>query len=261
LDIQSYKHLSKAKQVLEPSFQELIKIKYLRSWELLWTADRSDFKLVMTPGDKIMQVVRPRLGAVTPVEDPETSSLVKALTDRGVRETDARRVVFDVDLRAQPVVDQIEWFDDQIRRGIPVKNPPGFLVACIRDNWRVPTEFETSRKRLLMSRYQGQANSDGSEKSEQTSTSLREMELRQQYWNWQDAQIEEAIAAQFPGGEYKKKLNQIAKEVRRKHPDLLEEHSSSWSAHAAAILRTQVGAALKLLTFEEFISAQQPRLF
>src|SRR4051794_26684426 len=31
LDIQCYKHLSKAKQVLEPSFQELIKINYLRN--------------------------------------------------------------------------------------------------------------------------------------------------------------------------------------------------------------------------------------
>jgi hypothetical protein len=32
-------------------------------------------------------------------------------------------------------------------------------------------------------------------------------------------------------------------------------------AHAAAILRTQVGCSLKLPTFEEFISAKQPKLF
>jgi Replication initiator protein A len=260
LDIQCYKHLSKARQVLEPSFQELIKISYLRSWELLWTADRSDFKLVMTPGEKIMQVVRPRLGSVMSIEDPETSSILKALTDRGIREADARRVLFDIDLKAQPVADQIEWFDDQIRRGVPVKNPPGFLVACLRDNWRIPADFETSRKRLLRNRLH-ESTTDTAEAQERIPGSVREMELRQQYWSWQDEQIEQAIATQFPGPEYKKKLNQIAKEVRRKHPDLLEENSTSWMAHVAAILRTQVGCALKLPTFEEFIGAKQPKLF
>jgi len=260
LDIQCYKHLSKAKQVLGPSFQELVKISYLRSWELLWTADRSDFKLVMTPGDKIMQVVRPRLGSVMAVEDPETSPLVKALTERGMREADARRVLLDIDLKAQPVADQIEWFDDQIRRGVPVKNPPGFLLTCIRENWRIPADFDTSRKKTLRSRLREQA-ADGLETRKEVDTGLREMEQRQQYWNWQDEQIDQAIAAQFPGPELKKKLNQIAKETRRKNPEMFEESSTSWLAHAKAVLRTQVGSALSLPTFEEFIGTKQPKLF
>ena len=195
-----------------------------------------------------------------PVEDSQMSVAVKALVERGVREIDARRTLFDIDLDSQPLADQIEWFDDQIRLGSPIKNPPGFLLTCLRENWLVSKNIgirkaASSWSRTAEMRPSGvPGRADGEKAAE-------DPELRRRYWDWQHCQIEEEISRRYPGAALRKKLRELTVDLQLKYPNMFEEGSESWLNHAETILRTQLGSAMDLPTFEQFAKTKQPKLF
>lgn len=251
LDIQRWPHLSKAKQILQPPLDELIRIRYFESWDLVHTVDGSDFKLIMTPGDAILRITRPRLAATAnPVHDPAMEELLRALTSRGVREADARRALLDVDLERQCVADQIDWFDEQARRmGAAMTNPPGFLLATIRENWAVPAGFETSRKRDLRAR----ASQDTAQQE------LRRLEAEEQYRLWTDQRASEAIAQRMTATEKTRRLKALRREILEKYPGVYAKAvsgagtSPALEEHAERLLREEVKLDLGLPTLEEFL--------
>jgi hypothetical protein len=55
LHIRAYPHLSKARSVLE-SLNELVEIGYLSSWELIRTARGTAFKLLLSPGKRLLSL-------------------------------------------------------------------------------------------------------------------------------------------------------------------------------------------------------------
>ena len=267
LDIQCWPHISKAKQILQPPLDELIRIRYFQSWDLVHTVDGSDFKLIMSPGEAILRVTRPRIGSANPVQDPAMEALVRALVSRGVREGDARRTLFDVDLERQPVLDQIEWFDDQARRmGPAMSNPPGFLLATIRENWAVPAGFETSRKKQLRARA-AQEREQQSAIAAPAQQELRRIEIEEQYRLWVDARIDEAIAQRFSAAERGRRLRGFRKEIMEKYPGVYDKAvegagtSPALEEHAGRLLREEVILDLALPSLEEFTRHPQGSLF
>ncbi len=266
LDIQCWQHISKAKQILQPPLDELIRIRYFQSWDLVHTVDGSDFKLLMTPGDAILRVTRPRLNAANPVLDPAMEEIVRALAARGVRETDARRVLLDVDLDKQSVLDQIEWFEDQARRmGASMTNPPGFLLAMIRENWPVPVAFETTRKKQLRARAMQEREQPAALASAQQE--LRRIETEEQYRRWVDARIDETIAGRFSAAERARRLKGFRKEILEKYPGVYTRAvegagtSPALEEHAERMLREEVKLDLRLPSMEEFAQRPQGNLF
>ena len=270
LDIQRWPHLSKARQILKPSLDELISIGYFLNWSLVHTSDEADFKLVMMPGDRILQLTRPRVGPVGPsngVSDPAMEALLRALMDRGVREQDARRALFDVDFERQPVMDQIEWFDSELQRmRSSMINPPGFLLTAIRENWPVPPDFETSRKRDLRRRLQEERESDPAALAE-AQRQLKQMELEEEYRISVEQQIDTAIRESYSEGERQKLLKTIYKNVFAKHPGLYANTREGFGKcpaldhHAQQELRNQVRSTLAVPSFEEFTRRSQRALF
>src|SRR5579872_4834646 len=155
LHVCAYPHLSKAQAVLEPSLQELTEIGYLSGWEFLRTSRGSDFKLLLSPGKRLLSL--PNFSAVV---NPEARAALEAklpawvplLVERGVTERKARQMVLDIP-DEQPVSDQIEYAEyliQQDRRGrLKISNTAGFLVWAIENNLSVPVEFDTSRKKRV----------------------------------------------------------------------------------------------------------------
>ena len=270
LDIQRWPHLSKARQILKPSLDELIAIGYFQSWDLVHTVDETDFKLVMVPGECILHLTRPRLTTVAPsngVSDPEMDKAVKALVERGIREQDARRTLFDIDLDKQHVLDQVEWFDTQLERmGGGMTNPPGFLLTIIRDNWSVPRNFETARKREIHNKLHRDRDNDSVAVAE-AQKQLRRMELEEEYQSWVDAQVEEAICSKYPDAAKQRALKAIRKEILSKHPGMYKNAGSAVGQslaldhHAEHELRVQVRSQLQLPSLEAFARQMQRALF
>ena len=270
LDIQRWPHLSKARQILKPSLDELITIGYFQSWDLVHTADESDLKLIMVAGERILQLTRPRVGTVGPsngVADPGMDQALRALLERGVREFDARRALFDIDLERQHVMDQIEWFDDQRERmGSSMTNPAGFLLAAIRDNWPVPANFETTRKRELCLKVQRDRELDPAALAE-AQRQLRRMECEEEYRAWIDLQIDQAIEQRYPAAARQKALKSIRNDILAKHPDLYGKarertgYCPTLDHHAEREFRCQVQSELTLMPFEDFVRQTQRPLF
>jgi hypothetical protein len=148
LDIVCHKHLSLIRRQLEPSLIELTEHGYLAAWAIHPTVDGREFKLVATHGDKFYR--DQKLRAATPIAgqiERATVPLLKELTDRGINEVQANRL-----LRAlpsdQPIQDQLEYGDYLIWKSrASIKNAPGFYIYLLRQNILPPEEFETSSRR------------------------------------------------------------------------------------------------------------------
>src|SRR5690242_4382678 len=118
LNIRAYPHLSKAASVLEPSMKELTEIGYLSHWELVRTSRGADFKLILSPGSRLLglpnfsSVVNPEARAALEARLP---AWVSEIVRRGVAERKARQMALDV-ADDQPVMDQIEYVEYLIQQ-------------------------------------------------------------------------------------------------------------------------------------------------
>jgi len=73
--------------------------------------------------------------------------LLKALTDRGINEVQANRLLRSLP-SDQPIADQLEYGDYLIWKSrATIKNAPGFYVYLLRQNVLPPEEFETSSRK------------------------------------------------------------------------------------------------------------------
>jgi len=266
LDIRCWPHLSKAKQILRPALDELIGIGYFQCWDLVRTADEKDFKLVMVPGERVLQLTRPRLASTAPL-DRQFDVIVRALVARGVHEGEARRVLFDVDMERQDVMDQIEWFDEHARKmGSSMINPPGFLLTAIREGWQVPAGFESSRKRRLRTEAEQEQSTDPAAVAE-AARELKRMELEEQYRVWVEQQVNEAIASNYTAQQVEKRTAQLKKEILTRHPGLYAvarqglQDCPALEEHAQRLFRQEVQRGMKLMSFASFAESAQASLF
>lgn len=259
LNIRAYPHLSKARSVLEPSLDELVKIEYLSSWELAHTAQGGDFKLALCPGKRLLSlptfsaVVNPEARAALEAELP---SWVGELIQRGVAERKARQLALDI-ADEQPVSDQIEYAEhliqqDRRARG-KIANPAGFLVWAIESNLSVPPDFETSSRRRLR---QAEEDAAGEQR-------LRMLQLRAEYDTETDRRISEHLDTAYPGERLEAALREHMKIIRREQPDWFARVPAATRREMAlARLRAAVRDALDLPPFEHWVARNpQTRLF
>ena len=161
-------------------------------------SSKKGFKLVLSPGRSILDVIATtqRRQLVSTANSNETLNARQAetrdaLVDRGVAEEKATAIcrIHDLDM----VRDQMEYIDYEIARdgGRRIKNPAGFMIAFIEDGKKIPSTFETTRKReerrLLLSE---QINS----RELQNTQELQRFDLRERYENWRRKEADSAIA-------------------------------------------------------------------
>jgi hypothetical protein len=228
LNIRAYPHLSKAKSVLEPSLKELTDIGYLSHWDLVRTARGADFKLILSPGSRLL-----RLPNFAPVSNPEARAALEArlpawvgeLVKRGVAERKARQLAMDI-ADEQPVADQIEYVDELIRqdrRGrSSISNPAGLLIWAIENNLAVPAEFETLRKRRLREAREANENS----------SRAAALQLENLYEEFCQEQLQQRLDAEYSGERLEGAIREKMKAVRREQPE--------WFSRAPEATRREV---------------------
>ena len=259
LNICAYPHLSKARSVLEPSLKELTDIGYLASWDLVRTSRGSDFKLTLSPGERLLSlpnfssVVNPEARAALEARLP---SWVGELVKRGVAERKARQMALDIDDQ-QLVSDQIEYADyliQQDRRGrARISNPAGFFIWAVENNLSVPADFETSRKRSLR------------ELREQSDSEQRfqMLQLENAYDDFCQKQIDKRLKSDYAADRLDAALREQMKIIRREQPEWFLRISES-TRHEVALgrLRTALRENLNLPSFEQWSKQNfQQRLF
>ena len=266
LDIQKWKHLSKIRQILAPSLEELINIGYLESWDVVKAADGESFKLVIKPGERLISILRPRVGLTQgdDIGSPKMRLAVTHLVERGINEPDARRLMLDV-RDEDAVLDQIEWFDDlKHRMGNAMQNPPGFLFTMVKENWPIPADFESSRKRQLMAARLHPEKNDPMAVLE-IDRQIAALQQQEEYRKYREAEATKRISKMYPGDMLTRKLRVIKRELQAKHPDLYGKTPSGWHPalehHALRELQEEVLNDGEVDTLEDFNAIAQRELF
>jgi hypothetical protein len=166
LSIHRYEHLSRAKEQLGPSLDELQAHGYLASWAIERTSDGQAYKVVLHHGEKFHRDRRLRLGEREAVPQPAEGSadtsalgagaLLSELKRRGIAERVARRLLRSL-APGQDVLRQIEYVDQLVGKE-PWKyaSPTGFLVRFIENNDPVAASFLTRGQSAAVEEHQVQ---------------------------------------------------------------------------------------------------------
>jgi hypothetical protein len=248
LHITFHKHLSLIKRQLEPSLAELQHHGYLASYEIEPTADGREYKVVAVHGHKFYKDQRLRAGLPVGPQLPTDSSpsLLKELTDRGVSENHACRLLRSL-LPDQPVLDQLEYADDIIAKSGKIQNPPGFYVYVLRENLTPPASFETSGKRQLRQQ---------AEKAKEQSR-LRQWDLQQAYQEFCRDQLNSYIGT-MDAKEYSGLITKYVSDLKSHWPML---PPTTLQEMAETSVQQEIRDRIQLSTFEQFCQSPQATLF
>jgi hypothetical protein len=278
LNIRRYHHRSRVQEQLAPSLNELTQHRYLKSWQVEHTTDRTGYKIILRHGDKFHRDRRRRLSqkeqassppkpqptaAVSPPIQPRTvpapqrhaadqtidSALLVELTKRGISATQAQKRLQSL-APAQPVHDQLEYGDYIISQASPgtFRNPPGFYISLIRDNVIPPDSFETTHRRQLREQRE----------QERQQWLFEEQQLRSDYDRYREQQKDRYIKEHLTDEHYQRLFQAKKKHFKRQYP-LLPDQTLIDMAHGA--IRGEIEPQVTSLTFEEWKkqrSRQQP---
>ncbi len=258
LSIRQYQHLSKIKEILSPSLNELKTAKVLEMWDIEKTVDGSDYKVILIPGEKFLSENRARLGLREsgPMPDVRLDKFLLAMMERGIREDRARRMLLDLP-EEQEMVDQLEYGDAEIARREktrdPILNPPGFYVYLVESNFPVPGSFESSRKRELRKLA---AERSELERSFEAERQLRFESLKEEYQEWRDAEVNTFLKGRYSEDEIRLMVRSAKVTMAKRRPELrLPEPAATEFAWRQ--LRDEVAEQLKVLRFEEYREKRQ----
>ena len=268
LNVRCYQHVSKIRETMGLSLNDLVSIGYLKEWDIRPMSTKKGFKLVLSPGRCILDVIattqRRQLSVLN--DDPKLTDaqehVREALINRGVTEEKARTLC-----RGQEpslLAEQIEYLDTEIARdaGRRIKNPAGFIIAFIEGGKAVPQTFESSTKREK--RYEG-LNAQRTRLDEKAACELAEMDLRERYESWCLESADEAIASMYSSAELEARLRALRTEVskdRRLGSYLERLNAQERRRDLLRLLQKEVIEELFLPNFEEWaLKNGQGKLF
>jgi hypothetical protein len=147
LGIRSAKHLSKIKETLYPSLEELARHRLIATWSVERTVDGMEFKLVATAGERFLTerevclLPRSPFAAGDSAEERQFQALLAELVRRGMVQDVARQVLLTAGA-PESISHQIAYGDFEIARRAktpnPIRNPAGFYRYLIQSGTPAP---------------------------------------------------------------------------------------------------------------------------
>ena len=239
LDIVCHKHLSLIRRQLEPSLGELTEHGYLAAWAIQPTADGREYKLVATHGEKFYRDQKIRSGGVAGQIDAGSIPLLKQLTERGINEVQAHRLLRSLPAD-QPILDQLEYGDYLVWKSrAAIKNAPGFYVYLLRHNILPPETFETSSRK--------ETRKDGEQRD--AAESRRRILLEDEYHDFCRQRVRAWFQA-LPENERQEMLDEKMRVVRRQWSHL---PAATVEELAHRQIESQLRDRLNLPSFDEFV--------
>jgi hypothetical protein len=216
LNVTCYSHASKIKETMGLSLDDLVQIGYLKTWDIRRMSSKKGYKLVLSPGRAIMEVIestqRRQIAAYPKAQkvlSAPQQGLVTALMIHGVDEEKAKSLCSNHDL--QLLESQLEYLTCEISRdnGRRIKNPAGFVVSFIEGKKSVPPSFETTLMRRAREQQEEESRRREAEKS---AAEVRELQFRSRYEAWREMQISDAFSHMYSLEEIDQKLGRLRTE-------------------------------------------------
>lgn len=240
------------------SLDDLVKIGYLKTWDIKPMVSKKGFKLVMSPGREILNVIattqRRQLASSNRAQEltPAQMEVQSLLQERGIDEQ--RTVALARIHDPETVREKLEYLDSEIARdaGKRIKNPSGFIIAWIEGGKPIPHTFESTRKRqerVAMLEEERQRRELAAEQQ------MSDMLLRSNYQAWRAERADEAIQRLYSTAELNKRLQVLRQELGTSTTTAkyLERLPVAERREALLkLLRKEVATELELQTFEEW---------
>ncbi|MGI4755266.1 MAG: replication initiator protein A [Janthinobacterium lividum] len=258
LNVRCYQHVSKIRETMGLSLDDLVRIGYLKTWDVKPMVSKKGFKLIMAPGREILQVIantqRKQMSATSAAKELTSAqqAVQHSLQERGVDEERALALcsAFDPEL----IREKVEYLDQEIARdkGKRIQNPAGFIIAWIESGKAVPHTFESSRQREERHKLLAEQRQ---QTEENAALQHAEWALRDRFKAWRMERADEAIASLYPAAKVDERLKvirtQIAKDATTaRYLDRLMPQERREAL--LKLLRKEVASELDLLTFEEW---------
>ncbi len=161
LNVRAYDHVSKIRETMGLSLTDLVNIGYLKSWDTKPMSSKVGYKLILTPGQALKDVLlltqRKQLAfAAAHLESPLTAvqeQLKSDLVGHGISPVKAVELVKKFEANA--LRDHLDYAGLQLTadRNGNIKNPAGYVISFIESDQTIPPSFET-RDQPVMNRRQ-----------------------------------------------------------------------------------------------------------
>jgi hypothetical protein len=249
LNIPVYSYVSKIRETMGRSLDELISVGYLSKWDIVPMSTKDGYKLVLLPGEALLHVLaiakRKQIGngADIPVEVSEINKVViQALVERGVSQAKASSLAMQHN--PEFILDQIEYTEFLISRDRreKIENPAGLLIYTIENEMPIPTNFVTSRRaRQEQERIEKTAEHDRST-----------MTLKLKYEDWLETRVEEELASRYPGATLARKIKEVIAQRVRGDDRFQKMTAQHQEALALQFIRKDTRTELLVPPFEEW---------
>ncbi len=255
LNIPAYRHVSKIKDTMGRSLDELTTIGYLSKWDVRPMVSKEGYKLVLEAGAELRHVLsisQRKLAAEACQLDAALTSAQQGAMDtllaNGVLAAKADALVRKhAPEKIEGMVAYATHVFSQNRRRIG--NPAGFIVYLVENETAVPTGFDGRRE----------AEEADARVSAAAADRLAEEE---NYRRFVEEQVDRAVGGQFPAPALKARLRSIVEERRSSDETFASFHPFVQENLAEQLLRNEIRERLPLPGFGEWReSRRQMELF
>jgi hypothetical protein len=252
LNVQVYPHLSKIRSTMGLALDELVKIKYISRWDVQPMSSKQGYKIVLTPGAELLNILQNQRAERTERRDPEVKQPVSELAEaalevllrHGVLPAKAKSLVER--FKAEVVLDTVDYLEAQMQHGKrnAVENPAGLIIYSIENALPLPAGFVSARRRKALQQT-----------AERTRASAEaRLEAEQAYSAWLDARKRAALAEQYPEAELQARLERIVLEQSRADEAFRQVPARNRMGLAMQIALREVGETLDLPAFEVWLA-------
>jgi len=260
LNIPVYKHVSKIRETMGRSLDELKQVGYLSNWEIRPMVTKEGLKLILFAGQELLHVLAISQGralasagtASLPVADANRPRAIAVLVERGVSAAKAEELLRHED--GDTVLEQIEYGDHLMQRDKRSKfdNPAGFLIYLIENRVPVPPGFESTRRKERRREMEA-------EESEKLTHRIR---LEESYEEFVRREVEDELGRRFPEKTLAKHIDKIVAGRVRTDERFSHMQPVFQRQIAEQLLRQELRETMTLPTLAEWCeSAGQGKLF
>lgn len=254
LNIPKYNHVSKIRETMGRSLDELVEIGYLGDWKIAPMTSKDGYKLVLGAGEQLLHALaisrRKELGeaVVEQVCSAEQEEAQHALIERGISPQKAASL--GRHYAANEILDQIEYaeFLAQRSRRKTIENPAGFIIYTIENQILPPSSFESSRR----------IRERGTEALRMSAADIGRTEARERYEEHLDSAVQETIDERFPVDSFGKNLASIVLKQKRLDNQFAKLSDFQQRVAAEQMLRRELREELMEATsFEDWCASRE----
>ena len=267
LNVRSYEHVSKIRETMGLSLNELVSIGYLKGWDIKSMSSKQGYKLILSPGramkDVLLLTQRKQLAFAAAANDvplSDSRELARvALVENGVSDVKAAELARKLEPLA--LLDRVEYVVSQIesdRKG-SIKNPAGYLISFVEAEQHIPSTFRTRRQRQAQERRRLEEETrQDREAAEKSTRDLVQMHLEEAYERWTTAQVDAALSTSLQGESLTVRLQHISSQLRKNSvtaASLDRMTPTVRRAELTRLLRREIAKELNLPKIDEWRTA------